>query len=148
MRCAWLLAIAAAALTSIMSPSSMAHARPAVTPAACGDLLSEAKRKPAELVFIRCMSLPDQQGRPLRATYRVEGKQAAAVEATLNRTAGLARLRRSCCQWDGPAGSFTDMAGRSYMISMVSSETMVRDRRQWSAIPDFTVIVDRFTEEI
>lgn len=144
---AWLLAIATATLIGVTWPSSTARATPALS-VACGDLLAEAKRKPAGLGFIRCMILPDQQGRPLRATYRVAGKQAAAVETTLNRMAGLALLRRSCCQWDGPAGSFTDLAGRSYMISMASSETTVRDRRQWSAIPEFTVIVDRFTEEI
>jgi hypothetical protein len=143
-----LSAIAAATLASVAWPSGSGRATPPAASAACGDLLAEAKRKPAGLVFVGCMALPGRQGRPLRATYRVAGKQAVAVEATLNRTAGLAPLRRFCCQWDGPAGSFTDAAGRSHMISMASGETMVTDRRQWRAIPVFTVIVDRFTEEI
>ncbi|WP_165374836.1 DUF4952 domain-containing protein [Sphingomonas montana] len=114
----------------------------------CGDLLAEAGKKPTGLVFVRCTARPDLQGKPLRATYRIAGRHAAAAEDRLVKSVGLTRLKRSCCQWDAPATTFVDTAGREYQVTMVSDETVVTDRRRWNAIRWFEVIVERFTEEI
>ena len=130
-----------------LAPVGSAAAEPA--PAVrCTDFLARMHRKPPHLVFVGCRPLPDQQGRPLRATYRVEGQHAAGVEASLARTTGLAPLRRSCCQWDAPPRWFTDRVGHSFALTMVSDETTVAHRAQWTLIRSFQVTVDAFTEEI
>ena len=130
-----------------LAPVGSAAAEPA--PAVrCTDFLARMHRKPPHLVFVGCRPLPDQQGRPLRATYRVEGRHAAGVEASLARTTGLAPLRRSCCQWDAPPRWFTDRVGHSFRLTMVSDETTVAHRAQWTLIRSFQVTVDAFTEEI
>lgn len=114
----------------------------------CGDLLAAMGRKPLHLVFIRCTYRPNAQGRPLHALYRVQGRYAAATEAYFVRRARLTPLKRSCCQWDGPAGQLHDTAGRDVTIAMASAETGVKTRVRWREIPAFEVIVEAFTEEI
>lgn len=124
-----------------------AHAS-AAAPAACGNALARMHRQPAHLIYEGCAFLPKQQGKPLRATYHVSGKHAAAVEAYLAKAFGLKRLKLSCCQWDGPAAQFRDTDGRDVAISMVSEETLVAARSGWPSIGAFAVIVEIYTEEI
>ena len=132
---------------TLLAPGRTALAGPAPS-LGCTDFLARMHRKPPHLVFVGCRPLPDQQGRPLRATYRVEGRHAAGVEAFLVRATGLAPLRRSCCQWDAPPRWFTDRVGHSFELTMVSDETIAARRAQWTLIRSFQVTVDAFTEEI
>ena len=133
--------------SALLAPLKSAVAGPA--PALrCTDFLARMHCKPPHLIFVGCRSLPDQQGRPLRATYRVAGRHAAGVEASLIRTTGLAPLRRSCCQWDAPPRWFTDRQGHSLKLTMVSDGTIAARRVQWTLIRSFQVTVDAFTEEI
>jgi len=118
------------------------------TPVPCGDLLAAARRKPAHVIFTGCRYDPQRQGKPITARYRVEGRFAANVEAQLIKRAGLVRLRRSCCQWDGPPGQFVDGNKQNYTISMVSDETRVASRRYWRKIREFEINVERLTEDI
>ncbi|MBO1081700.1 hypothetical protein [Roseomonas haemaphysalidis] len=62
-------AIAAATMASVAWPGGPARATPPAASAACGDLLAEAKRKPAGLVFIGCMALRGRQVQSLRASH-------------------------------------------------------------------------------
>lgn len=117
-------------------------------PSGCTDFLLMARRKPPQLRFGGCRYRPEGQGKPLRATYSVAGASAAAVETALVRSAGLKRLKRSCCQWDSAGGSFKDASGRYYSVIMVSEETAVARRSDWRRIPTFAVIVETFTEEV
>lgn len=64
------------------------------------------------------------------------------------RRAGMPRLKRSCCQWDGPPGHLLDAAGRDITVTMASPETAVRSRSRWRDIAAFEVIVATFTEAI
>ncbi len=114
----------------------------------CGDFLAKTGKKPAQLTFEKCTTVRDRQGKPLVATYSVRGVHAAAVETWLVKRAGLVQLKRSCCQWDSSAGGFSDKAGRKYQIKMVSSETTVRERKNWRKIEQFEITVEAFTEEI
>lgn len=129
-------ASAAAAVSSIASEKD------------CGDFLARMGRKPPHLTYAGCAYQADRQGKPLRATYRVSGRFAAAVETYLIRAVRLNRLRRSCCQWDAPPNQFTDARGREYMISMTSDETSTASRAKWRQIARFDVTVDTLTEEI
>jgi hypothetical protein len=114
----------------------------------CEDFLALTGRKPAQVTYEKCVTALDRQGKPLVATYTVQGLHAASVEAWLLKHAGLVKLKRSCCQWDGPAGGFIDKAGRRYQITMVSPETTVSARKNWRKIPQFEITVVSFTEEI
>ena len=117
-------------------------------PHGCGDFLAEIDRKPAHLTYIGCSYLPDRQGKPLRAVYHVSGRFAAVTEAYLVRFVALHRLKRSCCQWDSPAGQFKDANGREFSINMVSDETIATGRAGWRQIKTFEVVVETFTEDI
>lgn len=129
------------------APSAAQAAQAAVRPAQCADVLARAGRKPPHLRFTGCQILPQLQGRPMRATYVVPGRYAAATESYLVRAAGLRRLRRSCCQWDAPAGGFS-AGGIRYRIMMGSGETRVAERTAWRRIEQFVVVVDAPTEDI
>ncbi len=92
--------------------------------------------------------MTEAQGRPLRATYKVDGQYAAAVETYLVKAIGLARLRRSCCQWDAPPRSFVDKQGRAFTLSMNSQETAITSRARWNRIRHFQITIETMTEEI
>ena len=130
----------------VVSPAR-ADAAPAAT-ASCGDFLTLAHRKPAHVLYQSCQPFPDRQGKPLRAIYAVNGRFAAATEAYFIKSAGLHRLKRSCCLWDSPASSFRDATGREFTITMVSVETPIRRRAEWWRIPRFEIAVELLTEEI
>jgi Domian of unknown function (DUF4952) len=121
---------------------------PLLTAKDCRDFLALTGKKPANVTYEKCVFAPDRQGKPLVATYSVKGLHAVAVEAWLVKNAGLVKLKRSCCQWDGPAGGFTDKAGRRYQITMVSDENTVSTRKNWRNIQQFEITVESFTEEI
>ncbi len=114
----------------------------------CADFLSMLHIKPPHVLFIKCESDKDQQGKPLRAIYRVTGFHAASAETFLVRTAHLSRLKKSCCQWDSPPGQFTGKDGRAYTIYMMSPETSVNNRKQWRNISSFEILVETLTEDI
>ncbi len=114
----------------------------------CADFLGQMRIKPAHVAFTGCRFLPDRQGKPLRATYRVDGRHAARAEAELVKTVGLARLRRTCCQWDAPEREFIGSGGRTFSLTMVSEETIVLSRADWSSIGRFEITVITFTEDI
>jgi hypothetical protein len=114
----------------------------------CGDLLARIHRKPAGAIYIGCSYQSDRQGKPLEATYRVRGRDAAATEAYLVRTIGLDRLKRLCCHWESPARAFRDPQGRDYSISLASEETVVASRDDWARIDTFEITVETMTEEI
>lgn len=118
------------------------------TSPACGDFLAELHKKPAHTEFVGCSSTPDRQGKPLRATYHVSGQFAAQAETYLVTVTGLARLKRSCCQWDAPPRQFKTADGREFSITMVSGETPVATRAAWPKIPTFEIAVETMTEEI
>lgn len=113
----------------------------------CGDLLLAIARKPPGLVFERCRYLPDRQGKPLVATYRVGGARAAAVERALGRLVGLKRLRYLCCRWEAPDAQVR-VRRQWYKVAMATGETVVHARAAWGAIGRFEVTVETCTEEI
>ncbi len=134
--------------------SALLYAAPAKASAAaqvapgCGDFLAQLHRKPAHLTYVACRAMPDRQGKPLRATYRVGGRDAAMVEAYLVRTVGLNRLKRSCCQWDSLPHEFKDPGGREFSIAMVSQETRIASRAAWGRIATFEITVETLTEDV
>ena len=140
------------ALLAIAAPGDrpVRAATAPVAPAArsCADFLAQMHKKPSHLDFVGCTFLPDRQGKPLRATYRVGGGFAAVTEAALIRAVGLNRLRRSCCQWDSPPHAFVDSRGRRFKITMVSADTAATSRADWGGIPTFEVTVETLTEDI
>jgi hypothetical protein len=148
-----LLTIALASLLGCSPVASDPARADAVLPSpsaaqGCGDLLARLGRRPVTLEYTGCTSHPNSQGAPLRATYKVDGKHAAAVEAYLVRIAGLHPLKRSCCQWDSAPAGFTGESGAQFMISMTSDETSERGRAGWSKIANFWVNVQMFTKDL
>jgi hypothetical protein len=142
-----LLAITLLACTA--PPPPKAHTRVAGQAVLlCGDLLATIGKKPPQAEFVECTAHPERQGKPLHARYRVPSKDAAAVENYLAEAVGMARLRRSCCQWDGPPASFRDTSGQEYSILLLSPDTPARDREEWPTSKPFEIWVDMFTEEI
>lgn len=128
-------ALVSVAAAMLLGCSPVVHERP-VTGAkvsgnvaqGCGDLLARLGRKPTGAHYTGCKSFPKVQAAPVRATYDVAGRDAAAVEAYLIRTTGLNPLKRSCCQWDSAPAGFTDDQGSQFSITMVSDETPVSQR--------------------
>jgi len=141
------LTVAALCATSL-APVSVARAQELhADRVGCGDLLARLRSKPTHLSFVECQFLPERQGKPFRATYRVAGRHAAGVEAALSRAFAMKPLERHCCQWETRKMSFK-RAGRDHSIVMVSDETLVRTRAEWLDIPAFEVIVERFSADI
>lgn len=134
--------------TVVRAAHTGATASAATAGQGCGDLLDRLGKKPPRARFNGCAFFPDEQGKPLRATYEVAGRDAAAVEAQLVRTTGLNRLKRSCCAWDAAPAGFSDAAGRSFLITMASGETTISTRAGWPEIGAFYVTVQMMTEEI
>lgn len=141
------LLLLALAVSTPDGPGRVAAEATAPVPG-CTDFLARMHRKPPHVTFVGCRLLAEAQGRPLRATYRVEGRYAGAAEAYFGKAIGLARLRRSCCQWDAPPRSFVDKQGRAFTLAMVSDETKITRRNQWNGIRHFEITVETLTEEI
>jgi hypothetical protein len=112
----------------------------------CGDILERLHAKPQSLRFIKCEEITNKQGRLFSAIYRTRGANAIAIEAVFVRIAHMPRLKRSCCQWDGPAGRLKGKDGRDYVINMVSEETDIKYRSHWRKINEFEVVVSNFDE--
>lgn len=117
-------------------------------PTECGDLLARVGHKPAHLVYEGCRYLPDNQGKPLAATYRVAGRHAASVARSLRRTIGMNPVKKYCCQWEALRSEFSDARGQQYSILMVSGETVHLTRDAWPKIERFEVQIETYTEEI
>ncbi len=111
----------------------------------CADFLQALARKPPNLEFIECKAGHEQQLRALVASYRVDGRHAAAIERYLVRHTGMSRLRFACCGWE-PNTRKIQRTGHvpsspAYEITMASEETVVARRSDWSQIPWFYVTV-------
>lgn len=119
-----------------------------ISKSGCTDFLAALHIKPPHVLFIKCEPIESRQGKPLSAIYRVPGIHAATVEDFLVRTAQMPHLKKSCCQWDGPPGQFTGKDGKIYTIYMMSPETNVGHREQWSNIVNFEIVVETLTEDI
>ncbi len=117
-------------------------------PLACGDFLARLHLKPPGVRFVGCVALPEQQGKPLQATYHLSGANAVRAERLLGRSIRMPRLRHSCCQWDMPEYWFHATDGRAYGISMVSDETVAGGRGGWPSVRTFQIVVEFSTEEI
>jgi hypothetical protein len=148
----YVVMIAALALLVAAAPLPLSTAKAqAVSPQsapACGDHLARMHKKPPHVRFVRCEEQPDRQGKPAVAIYTVPGRFAAQTEAALTRAFGLKPLRRSCCQWDGPAASYRAASGNDYLVTMTSPETQIRTRGNWRRVGAFEIKVARMTEEI
>jgi hypothetical protein len=112
---------------------------------ACEDFLA-AHKKPDQLEYVGCKQQPDLQGRPLQATYRVTGANAAAVERYLGKTFKVKKLRHTCCLWESVNNSYRDRQSRLFTISMETEETTVASRAKWRDIPYFHVTVNLYPE--
>jgi hypothetical protein len=148
MRTTLALMLAAATIVSggcAATPPGQAGMPATASPTAtCGDLLASLGKTPPYVTFAGCAARPEGQGKPLRATYKVDGAHAAAVEAFLAREFGLAPLQRSCCVWDA-AWTGREIDGRTVMVTMGTVETPIAARADWAKISEFVIIVDMFT---
>lgn len=118
---------------------------------ACGDFLSDAGRRPGQAEFTGCEPGRSAQLRTLVATYRVPGRDAAAVEHFLRRHTGMPRLRFVCCGWEpdlrhGRRAGAVRLHGETLEVSMGSGESTVRERARWDRIPSFQVTVTRYVD--
>ena len=141
------LALLCAAAPLPLSPAKAQAVAPQASPA-CADHLARMRKKPPHVRFVRCEEQPNRQGKPAVAIYSVPGRYAAHAEAALSRAFGLKPLRRSCCQWDGPAASYRAASGTDYLVTMTSPETQIRTRGNWRRVGAFEIMVARMTEEI
>jgi hypothetical protein len=107
---------------------------------ACGDFLAEMHKKPAYVLFVRCVPRTTP-GQPSEATYQVAGRDASLAEHMF-RKMGMRRLTFKCCGWDAPPFSFV-YKGKDFQISM-GSETAINARKQWNQIQLFTIIVRKY----
>ena len=118
--------------------------------AACADFLAKLQKKPAHLKYLSCKHHAGSEGESWIAEYRVRGTYAAEIEDSLVRNFGLARLTKSCCQWDGPAADFTQ-ANAHYEIAMTSDEdsssVVTTSRSDWPKLPYFHVTVQSYAPE-
>ena len=132
---------------SLSASTVHAHAADSIAQG-CSDFLAQMHKKPAYVRFVKCSYVPEQQGKPMRAMYRVDGRYALQAEAYLVKAVGMNKLRRSCCQWDSPTHQFRVRNGREFSISMVSPESEIAVRGNWRKIPMFEISVETLTEEI
>ena len=137
------------AVTMILPSVGISHSvAPEPVKSGCADFLSILHIKPSHVQFVKCELDKNRQGKPLRAIYNVAGIHATAAEDFLVRITKLPHLKKSCCQWDSPPSQITGKDGRTYRIYMVSSETNVKNRKQWRNIPSFEIVVETLTEDI
>ena len=118
--------------------------------AACADFLAKLKKKPAHLQYLSCKYHTGSEGDSWIAEYRVRGTYAAEVEKSLVKNFGLVRLKKSCCQWDGPAADYTQ-AKAHYEITMTSDEdsssVVTTGRSDWRKLSYFHVVVQYYAPE-
>jgi Domian of unknown function (DUF4952) len=118
----------------------------------CGDFLGKLTKKPTTIEYVSCEPGSKGQLKALVATYRVKGQHASQVESYLIRETGMAKLRFYCCGWEpntrrgSPEGSLNLSQEQQYEVSMLSEETLVSTRRQWSRIQWFYVSVTLLAE--
>lgn len=115
--------------------------------AACADFLAKLQKKPAHLQYLSCKHHAGSEGDSWTAEYRVRGTYAAEVEESLVKNFGLVRLKKSCCQWDGPAADYAQ-GDAHYEITMTSDEdsstAVTTARSDWRKLPYFHVMVQYY----
>lgn len=117
----------------------------------CADFLRASADPPQVLEFVECKYTPQQQGAPLTATYRVEGRHAQEVESYLRLISGETNyLKFVCCGWETTRMTYylDRRAGRTYQLSMGSEETPHNRRERWHKIGYFYVTVVLYTEDV
>ncbi len=115
----------------------------------CTDFLAKSGVRLEGLTFLSCEPAQNAQISVLRARYEVSGAQAESLEAQLKQRFGMAPLKFLCCGWEpenGGVGQRRDERGFTYLISMGSEETIVRQRSDWPKLK-FFVQVDLMLEE-
>lgn len=146
---------AAVLLVSLVCPlagNAVPTSDTATAPTACADFLADARRKPRLLQFQKCERTSIHGTAAFRATYRVPGTGAAAVESQLVRSVKMPRMRYMCCGWESMsrAGGITQghfyNKGARFDVSMSSGDTPVRERRRWVDIATFEVSVVSYLE--
>ncbi|OLF55262.1 DUF4952 domain-containing protein [Pseudomonas chlororaphis] len=132
----------------LLSPALLLWASSLLAAPACGDFLARIGHKPAFIEFLECHAEPELQTRPLRATYRLAGRDAQAAETYLAQQFQMPPLRRSCCIWEAPPGFYRDPRSQlGYRVSMGSAQTLVDRRDAWADIDYFYLTLDLDTEE-
>ncbi|MFJ6092073.1 DUF4952 domain-containing protein [Pseudomonas chlororaphis] len=135
-------------LSLLIGPALLMLACSAQAEPVCGDFLAQIGNKPAFIEFLECHAEPELQTKPLRATYRLAGRDAQAAERYLGEQFRMPPLRRSCCIWDAPPGFYRDPHSQlGYSVFMSSAETFVDRRESWAEIDYFYLTLDLDTEE-
>nr|WP_246888690.1 DUF4952 domain-containing protein [Pseudomonas chlororaphis] len=135
-------------LSILIGPALLILASSAQAAPVCGDFLAQIGNKPAYIEFLECHAEPELQTKPLRATYRLAGRDAQAAERYLGEQFRMPPLRRSCCVWDAPPGFYRDPRSHlGYSLFMGSAETFVDRREAWGDIDYFYLTIDLDTEE-
>lgn len=118
--------------------------------AACADFLAKLQKKPAHLQYLGCKHHTGSEGESWTAEYRVRGTYAAEVEESLVKNFKLPRLKKSCCQWDGPAADYAQ-GDEHYEITMTSDEdsssVVTTARSDWGKLPYFHVTVQYYAPD-
>jgi|GEM_PF-634247 len=128
-----------------------------VTPT-CDDFLARWDAKPAALQFTQCERVENSQVDRFVASYVAKGTDAAAVETFLQHQFDMAPLKFLCCGWEpirvssggdflSGHGKYEDEDGVYFEVTMVSGETLVRDRKDWKTISEFQVRVTTYLGE-
>lgn len=93
-------AIAMLALLGLpLSHQKVSLALPQKADRTCGDFAAAWAEKPPEMRFLGCEKISAAPGEGLRATYLVNGFDAAGVEEFLRQEFGLPSLVFICCGW-------------------------------------------------
>ena len=123
---------------------------------ACGDFAAAWDEKPEKMHFVGCEKIAPAPGEGLRATYRVDGSDAAGVEEFLQREFGLPSLIFLCCYWttsglrQQPAQYYIRETKTHVSISMHSEEAVrlrpgelaIAGREDWHQL-QFYVYVEK-----
>lgn len=143
-----MLCLLACLVIGFPNASSALPPAPTLAPQDCGDFLAKISKKPPDLVYDGCVYLPDRQGKPLQATYHVQGRFAARVESYFMKAVRLHALKWACCLWSSGTTQFRSKAGTDFSITMYSGETTFNSRAEWPNIPSFGIVVEALSEEI
>jgi hypothetical protein len=139
----WLLADTA--LSTALNAQAAEKRPPA---SECADFLKRLRLARPDVMFVGCEkrhgSNPDADR--LDATYRVNGRDLANVEAWFIRTFHAKPLRFVCCGWDTPPVAFKARDGASYELTF-GGETVVNRRTDWVKVPYLTLSVTHDIDE-
>ncbi len=153
-----LLFTATSFIAIIPATSSLADRSPSASDQKDCNFLQQWHKEIPELKFAKCEvdsgeSVESGQKPAMTAVYSMKGRDAAKVEAFLQKQFGMGKLRFICCYWGhGPNyGSYRDKAYPSphmlsapYRISMSSGETV---EKQWQRIDTFQVHILKYISD-